>query len=213
VATLPAGYTLDPAQAAEERPRDRVELDGDFRLWVHRESEDALGAHLLDIAESVYPPRERLIARAIEQATNIGSDSTRASLWWCDGVGVSRVPYAVTAGALKHYTDLTDRFRAHNFRGAWDHNLFWTEFRYDASIALHAHYYMDDSTASNVYVAEMSLAWSYDDGTFVPVSLAHRVVVLSRAGDVISVTGDGGTEEQVYPSSHRGIGRSESLMR
>jgi len=30
---------------------------------------------------------------------------------------------------------------------------------------------------------------------------------------VISVEGDGLTDEQVYQSSHRGIGRSESLMR
>jgi hypothetical protein len=212
-ATLPPGYYLDPAQAAEERPIDRVESDGDFTLSIHRKYQGPLEARLLGIAESIYPPRDRLVNRAIEDATEIGSDSTRAPLWWCDGVGVSRVPYAVTAGALEHYTDLTDRFRAHNFRGAWDHNLFWTEFRYEASIELHGHYYMEDSTASNVYVAEMSLAWSYDDGTFVPVSLAHRIVVLSRDGDVISVEGDGLTDEQVYGSSHRGIGRSESLMR
>ncbi|HYQ88230.1 MAG TPA: hypothetical protein VEU09_01225 [Candidatus Binatia bacterium] len=212
-ATIPSGYYVDPSQADQARPADRVEADGDFTLSIHRTFENPLEARLLGIAESIYPPRERLIDRAIEQTTEIGSDSTRAPLWWCDGVGVSRVPYAVTAGAVKHYTDLTDRFRAHNFRGAWDHNLFWTEFRYEASIKLHDHYYMADSTASSVYVAEMSLAWSYDDGTFVPVSLAHRVVVLSRAGDVISVEGDGLTDEQVYQSSHRGIGRSESLMR
>jgi hypothetical protein len=212
-ASLPSGYYIDPAQAAEGRPTDRVEADGDFTLSIHRRYEDPLGAHLLDIAEAVYPPRERLIGRAIDEGTEIGSDSARVPLWWCDGVGVSRVPYAVTAGALKHYAELTDRFRRHNFRGAWDHNLFWTEFHYEASIVFHDHYYMEDSTASNVYVADMSLSWSYDDGTFVPVSLAHRVVVLSPSGDVISVEGDGFTDEQVYQSSHRGIGRAESLMR
>jgi hypothetical protein len=212
-ATLPPGYYVDPAQVSEARPVDRIEADGDFTLSIHRKYDDALGARLLAIAESTYPPRDRVIHRAIEEATDLGSDSASAPLWWHEGVGVSRVPYAVTAGALKHYTDLTERFRAHNFRGAWDHNLFWTEFHYEASILHHDHYYMEDSTVTNVYVAEMSLSWSYDDGTFVPVSLAHRVVVLSRAGDVISVEGDGSTDEQVYVSTHRGIGRSESLMR
>ena len=211
--TVPPGYSINSAQMAEERPIDRVEADGDFTLSIHRKYDDALGERLLNIAEATYPPRDQLINRAIERGTEIGSDSARTSLWWCDGLGVGRIPYAVTAGALAHYTGLTERFRAHNFRGAWDRNLFWTEFRYEASIVLHDHYYMEDSTLTNVYVAEMSLAWSYDDGTFVPVSLAHRVVVMARDGSVISVSGDGYTDEQVYLSEHRGIGRVQSLMR
>ena len=211
--TLPPGYFIDSAQLAEERPKHREALDGDFTLSIHRKYEDELGERLLNIAESTYPPRDRLIDRAIERGTEIGGDSARTSLWWSDGLGVSRVPYAVTAGALAHYTGLTERFRAHNFRGAMDHNLFWTELRYKASIALQDRYYMKDSTLTNVYVAEMSLAWSYDDGTFVPVSLAHRVVVMTRDGSVLSVAGDGFTDAQVYLSEHRGIGHSHSLMR
>jgi len=211
--STPPGYFIDSAQLAEERPSDRVQADGDFTLSIHRRYVDALGARLLNIAEATYPPRDRLISRAIERGNEMGSDSARTSLWWCDGLGVARIPYAVTAGALMHYTGLTDRFRAHNFRGAWDHNLFWTELRYEASVVFHDHYYMADSTLANVYVAEMSLAWSYDDGTFIPVSLAHRVVVMTRDGSVISVEGDGYTDEQVYLSSHRGVGRVQNLMR
>lgn len=210
---MPPGYFLDSAQAGAERPPDLVEADGDFTLSIHRKYEDRLGEHLLDIAEATYPPREVLIDQAITRQTEIGSDSARVSLWWCDGLGVARVPYAVTAGAIAHYQGLTDRLRAHNFRGAWDHNLFWTDFKYNASIAFRDHYYLEDSTVTNVYVAEMSLSWSYDDGTFVPVNLAHRVVVLSREGRVLSVAGDGYTDEQVYMSSHRGIGREQRLMR
>ncbi len=211
--TLPPGYYLDPAQARAERPIERVESDGDFTLSIHRKYEDALGARLLNIAEAVYPPRDLLVGRAIQQGAEIGSDSAGTSLWWAEGLGVSRVPYAVTAGALEHYAGITDRFRAHNFRSVSDPNLFWTDLRYEASIQFHDHYYKQDSTLTNVYVAELSLAWSYDDGTFVPVSLAHRVVVLSRDGSVLSVAGDGYTDEQVYPSSHRGIGRTRTLMR
>ena len=212
-ATVPPGYFIDWAQMAGERPSDRVEADGDFTLSIHRKYESALEERLLNIAEATYPPRDQIISRALERGNEIGSDSARASLWWSDGLGVGRIPYAVTAGALAHYTALTDRFRAHNFRGAWDRNLFWTELRYEASVVFHDHYYMEDSTLTDVYVAELSLAWSYDDGTFVPVSLAHRVVVLARDGSVLSVSGDGYTDEQVYLSSHRGIGRVQNLMR
>jgi hypothetical protein len=213
VASMPPGYFLDPIQANAARPADRVAGDGDFRLFIRRKYEDKLGEHLLDIAEATYPPREAIIDRAIERELVIGSDSARTSLWWEDGAGVSRIPYAVTAGAVAHYLALTDRFRDHNFRGAWDRNLFWTDFKYEASIERRGSYSLEDTTLADVYVAEMSLAWSFDDGTFVPVCLAHRIVVLTRDGKVLYVSGDGYTDEQVYMSSHRGIGRSEHLSR
>ena len=209
----PAGYFVDSSHIAVDLPIDRVEADGDFTLAIHRKYDDALGSHLLDVAESLYPPRDDIVQRAIDRSYEIGSDSTRTSLWWQDGLGVSRVPYAVTAGAVAHYMGLTDRFRAHNFRGAWDHNLFWTDLKYDATIQFHDHYYLEDTTLTNVYVAEMSLAWSFDDGTFVPAYRAHRVVILGRDGSVLHVQGDGYTEEEVFMSSHRGIGRVQTLSR
>ena len=212
-AALPPGYFVDRKQLVADRPIDRVEAEGDFTLAIHRRYEGPGELKLLSIAEALYPAREVLIARSLDRNQVMGSDSAKVSLWWCDGSGVSRVPYAVTLGAIQHYTELTDRFRAHNFRGAWDHNLFWTDLRYDASISFRPHYYLEDSTVSNVYVAEMALSWSFDDGTFVPVAIAHRVVVMSREGDVLVVKGDGYTDEQVYMSSHRGIGRVEQQMR
>jgi hypothetical protein len=211
---MPPGYFVDStAVASEDLPPDQVEADGDFTLSIHRHCDGPVGERLLNVAEATYPPRDRLVSRAIERGTEVGSDSARTSLWWIDGLGVSRVPYAVTAGALRHYAGLTDKFRRHNFWGAWDHNLFWTELRYDASIGFRESYPMQDSTLANVYVAEMSLAWAFDDGTFLPVFLAHRVVVLSQDGSVISVEGDGDTKEMVYFSSHRGIGHFTTLAR
>jgi hypothetical protein len=212
-AATPPGYFVDSTRVDEDLTLDRAEDDGDFTLSIHRACEDALGARLLNVAEATYPPRDLLVSRAIERGTEVGSDSARAPLWWIDGLGVSRVPYAVTAGALRHYARLTDKFRRHNFWGAWDHNLFWTQLRYDASIAFHAQYYQQDTAFANVYVAEMNLAWAFDDGTFVPVSLAHRIVVLSPEGTVVSVAGDGETKESVYFSSHRGVGHVTTLAR
>ena len=120
-AALPPGYFVDSTQAAADRPSDWVESDGDFTLAVHRQYDDPLGARLLAIEEATYPPRDQLVDVAIQRGFEIGSDSSRVPLWWCDGLGVSRVLYAVTAGALEHYTRLTKRFRAHNFAdtGTW----------------------------------------------------------------------------------------------
>jgi len=201
---LPPGYFLDPVQLSAARPANRVDEDGDFTATVHRRYGDA---------ESLYPPREAILERAIDRQGEIGADSAGVSLWWQDGLGVSRVPYAVTAGALAYYIDLTDRFRTHNFRGAWDHNLFWSDFQYDASIEHRDVYYLPDTTLTNVYVAEMRLSWSFDDGTFVPVSQAHRFVLMTGDGTVLNVSGDGYVDEQVTMSTHRGIGRVHTLMR
>ena len=212
-AAMPPGYYVDSTQVAEDLAPDRVESDGDFTLSIHRRYEGPLAARLLQLAEATYPPRDSLVIRAIERGTEVGSDSARTPLWWIDGLGVSRVPYAVTAGALRHYVDLTDKFRRHNFWGAWDHNLFWTELRYDASIGRRDEYYAQDSTFTNVYVAEMNLAWGFDDGVFQPLSLAHRIVVLSPDGNVISVEGDGDTKESVSFSLHRGVGHVSTVAR
>jgi hypothetical protein len=210
---LPPGYFLDEAQMTATRPVYRVEADGDFTLSITRKYDDATAAHLLNLAESLYPPRDAIIDRAIERASEIGPDSAGTALWWQDGLGVSRVPYAVTAGALNFYADLTDRFRAHNFRGAWDHNLFWTDLRYEASIERRAVYYLADTTLTNVYLAEISLSWTYDDGTFVPATLAHRLVVMTKDGAVLDIAGDGYTDEQVNMSGNRGIGRTHNVFR
>src|SRR5437867_11277159 len=189
-ATVPSGYFIDPKQAVADRPMDRVEDEGDFTLAIHRRYEGPTELKLLSIAEAIYPPREILIARAIERNQEMGSDSARVPLWWCDGLGVARVPYAVTLGAIEHYTDLTDRFRAHNFRGAWDHNLFWSDLRYDASISFRPHYYLVDSPVINVSAAQFALTWSFDHLTLVPVAVAHRVRARPRCGAVRAAQGD-----------------------
>jgi len=213
VVAAPPGYFVDSTQAAADRPRHQVASDGDFTLSILRSYDSPLTKRLLGIAEATYPPREVLIDRAITRGTEIGSDSARTSLWWCEGLGVSRVPYAVTAGALDFYTKLTEQFRRHNFWGAWDHNLFWTQLVYEATIAPRAEYYAQGKMFPGVFVVEMKLAWGFDDGTFVPESFAHRIVILAPDGTVLEVQGDGETVEKAYLSVHRGIGYVSRLFR
>jgi hypothetical protein len=209
----PPGYFVDSTQATADRPRHLVVSDGDFTLSIHRSFDGPLAKRLLGIAEATYPSREVLMERAITRGMEIGSDSAHKPLWWCDGLGVSRIPYAVTAGALDFYQKLTEQFRRHNFWGAWDHNLYWTDLTYTATIAPRAEYYVRRKALSEVFVVEMSLSWSFDDGTFVPESIARRIVVLSPDGTVLDVQGDGETVENLFFSSHRGIGYVGSIGR
>jgi len=210
---IPPGYFVDSTQAAAFRPTSWHEEDGDFTLAITRDFPDSAAARLLGIAEATYPPRESLIAVAVKRGTEIGGDSAKVPLWWIDGLGATRVPYAVTAGALEHYRRFTERFRAHNFWEAFAHSLFWTELRYQASIRREEDLTVAGRHYPAVYIAQMSLFWSYDDGTFVPSSLANRTVILAPDGEVLSVEGDGETYERVTFSTHRGVGYVKTLMR
>jgi hypothetical protein len=210
---LPPGYFIDSTQAVAPRPAELRYDDGDFTLAVVREFADSTEARLLGIAEATYPPRERLEVLSIANRTEVGRDSARTSLWWYDGVGVTRVPYAVTAGALQYYTSITEQFRAHDFWGSFAHPLFWTDLNYHARIARRAEYALGFEEFEDVYVAQMTLGWGYNDGTFVPISLAYRIVVLTPQGDVLRVEGDGMIKETVRLSEHRGIGYVNRIFR
>jgi hypothetical protein len=210
---IPPGYFVDSTQAFEPRPIRQDYDDGDFTLAIRREFADSTEARLLGIAEATYPPRDDLIMLSVVHRTEIGPDTTRVPMWWYDGVGVHRVPYAVTAGALDYYVKLTDRSRSHNFWGAFARSLFWTDLNYKASVSHHEEYYAGAERYEDVYVAEITLAWGYDEGTFVPISRAHRIVILNRDGKVLMVDGDGAVQESVWFSVHRGPGFVQRLMR
>ncbi|HEX7078871.1 MAG TPA: hypothetical protein VF363_10635 [Candidatus Eisenbacteria bacterium] len=212
--SAPPGYTIDSLDAVASRPTWREAKDGSFTYSIRREFSDSTEARMLGIAEAVYPPRDALVGIAARRYYEMGSDTAGAPLWWCRGIGVRRIPYAVTAGAMEHFLGLTERFRDHLF---WETGtgggLFWTDFIYHATIAARDTFYYRSTLYARVYVAQLVFAWSYDDGTFVPVTETQRTVVLSERGDVLAIEGDGRADERVGMSDHRGPGRVDHIMR
>jgi hypothetical protein len=200
-------------QAFTPRPTQSEETSGDFTYSIRRGFPDSTAARLLGIAEAVYPSREALLEIALENAYEMGSDTARVPLWWCRGPGEARVPYSVTAGALDHYFKLTQLYRERMFREAGTRPIFWSELAYRATIAHREQFILGSVEYSNVYVAHLTLAWLYDDGTFTPYTQGHRVVVLAPSGEVLAVDGDGSAVERVSISTHRGIGRHEQLLK
>src|SRR5262245_50148446 len=88
-AAMPPGYFVDSSLVSAERPPNATATDGDFTFTIDRRYDGPLAEHLLSIAEATYPPREILLDRAIARRSEIGSDSAKTPLWWCDGLGVS----------------------------------------------------------------------------------------------------------------------------
>jgi hypothetical protein len=209
---MPPGYYVDSLEAQAPRPTWADGKDGEFTYTIRRGYPDSTAARLLGIAEAVYPPRDLLVRLAVEKGAEMGADSAGVPLWWYSGVGARRIPYAVTAGALAHYLNLTQLYRARAFREAGTRPLFLSELYYRASIAERDSFTLRGGTYAGVYVASLTLDWTYDDGTFLPLTEAHRVVVLSRDGAVLAIDGDGAAEEKVTFSTHRGIGRQEQIL-
>src|SRR6185436_2002375 len=100
---FPPGYFVDSIQACTPRPRLVQYNDGNFTLSISRAYRDSTEMRLLGIAEATYPPRQLLEILSEVHGTELGGDTAGVPLWWHEGVGVHRVPYAVTAGALEYY--------------------------------------------------------------------------------------------------------------
>jgi len=205
----PPGYTRDPAQASEQRTTYEEQSTGDFTLAVSRVFTDTTGARLLAIAEATYPPRERLVRLAVENRYEMGPDTAGARLWWAKGVGQARIPYAITAGAVEYFENLIDLYRRGAFQEAGTEPLFSARLLYRANATLRDTVTVGRTLFRGVYVTHQEFVWTYDDGTFDPMVVGRRVVVLTRDGKVLVIEGDGATRESVAISAHRGIGRSE----
>jgi hypothetical protein len=208
-----AGYFVDSVQAAAPRTVRSEASDGEFTYAIHRGFPDSTAARLLGIAEAAYPPRDLLVRIAAGKGQEMGPDTAGVPLWWCSGIDERRIPYAVTAGALEHYLKLSRLYREREFREAGTRPLFFSELIYRATIAQRDSFTLKGTAYAGVYVANLTLVWSYDDGTFLPLTEARRVVVLSAGGTVLAVEGDGEADEKVSISTHRGIGRKEQILR
>ena len=202
----PPGYFIDREQVQALR-HDRWESTewelGDHTVSIHRVAPDLHQAGLLAIAEATYPPRDLMVALADLGGYELGSDSERGNLWWYQGVGLNRLPYAVTLATIDYYAGLTERFRSHRSVGTVARLPHSSRLVYEGSIAHRERFTVADEDYHDVYVARLHLVWAWDDGFFDSWTEATRTVVLDRAGGVLAVSGDRAFEEDVVISGWR----------
>ena len=211
--SFPEGYSLDAARIGRSLPEPWEVGTGDYTASVRRDAPDSLSAHLLAIAEATYPPRDLLLGMAYRKGYELGADTSGVPLWWCRGVGPSRVPYAITSRSVEYYVRLTELYRDRDFHTAGTRPLFESALLYRGAIGHRDTFVVEGKGYSDVYVAHLKLHWSWDDGVFNALTEGERVVVLTAAGDVLGVWGDGQAEEKIAISGARQIGRSKELVR
>lgn len=206
-----AGYWVDSVQARSEPPAQRNENEGDYTVRVVRGAPDSTASYLLALAECAYPSRSLLVGLAAVRGYEMGSDTAKVPLWWCRGTRERRIPYAATRGALEHYLELTEKYREHDYHEPGLNRIFTSELVYEATIARRDDFAVGNRAFHDVYVANVALDWTYDDGTFLPHVAARRTVVLTPAGEIVAVDGDGQGTVDVAISANRGIGRQRQI--
>jgi hypothetical protein len=118
---------------------------------------------------------------------------------------------AVTLASIDYYAGLTEQFRRRQFRAVGTRPLYSSRLLYEGSIAHRDRFSVDDEEYEDVYVAHLHLVWAWDDGIFDSSTEATRTVVLTRAGDVLAVSGDRAFAEDVVISGWRDpAGRSQA---
>lgn len=207
------GYFVDSTALRAEPPRPRDESSGDYACTIERIAPDSVASRLLAVAECSYPPRELLAGLAMDKGYEIGSDTARVPLWWCRGTSERRIPYAATRGALEYYLELTRKYREREYVRPGTQRIFTSGLVYRASIARRDEFAVGARSFTDVYVANVAVSWTYDDGTFEPLVTARRTVVLTPKGAILAVDGDGQGTEDVAISASRGIGRQRNLLR
>lgn len=211
-AAAPDGYYVDSAAVRAKPPAPREETTGLYLCTITRQAPDPAAMRLLAIAECAYPPRALLAGLADSKGYEIGSDTAGVPLWWCQGTGERRVPYAATRGALEYYLKLTEKYRDRESREPGMQRILTSGLEYHATISRRDEFALGETTYRDVCVASIAMSWTYDDGVFLPFRTARRTVVLAPDGKIIAVDGDGQGTEEVSISANRDVGR-QRLMR
>jgi hypothetical protein len=186
--TLPAGYHIWPPDQSLDL--NLPQWPSPFHAVIDRDTPTPEDEQRIRVAESLYPAADSTRARRCpgRAAENLWEES-------CTSRTVS--PFALTAGAVKHYIDLVAGFRRGDFGEARTAPISGS-MEYHASSRAESEIQLRDQRFRDVHVVTLRLRWSLTFGPFSGYSFAkQRVVVFSSSNDVLAVEGDGGTIFQV----------------
>lgn len=161
-------------------------------LELRRIFADSVEARMLRTAESVVPPRAAVLAEFMGDDTVRAFARSAPRLWWGGTFDGVRLPYAITADAVRYYVALSDAFRRADFSGSNGISMSKSRFQYNARVERVAEFEHEGRLLRDVYVVRMVLSWSSVCGSLCGLWVEkERVVVLKSSGGVLAVFGDG----------------------
>ncbi len=172
---------------------DNPEPDGIYTKTIQRNFSDEYEKSLIEKAEAWYPSREEVLA-----AAGMNMEIPDAFFWFYQEFDGVYIPFAITADAVKYYSDLIDQFSGNN-----NDNFFTeAELNYIATVEFHEKYLspevnslgeqMNPQDYESVYVVKMELSWYQYCGSLCAMWIEkERIVVFGEAGELLDVFMDG----------------------
>jgi hypothetical protein len=178
------------------------ENKGSFQMEIARSFADSIQDGMLKKAEAVYSrPSTSVeeIFRSLEYWAN-EYPKEMAPVWGMRGNDNIQQASIVTARAVRYYYDLTltERKNPHLTTGFTAEG---TSLKYGASIKLVDKYTHKRETFEDVYVADLTLQWSFNCGMLCGMGFTrNKVVLLDRSGNVIAMFLDAPVNSQSWVS-------------
>jgi hypothetical protein len=160
-------------------------------LSIERDFDSPEEQELIQIAESIYPAREDVLA--VYEVDRLG-EPPDGDLWWYAEGRRELIPYAITTEAIEYYTDLMLQWRE-DPPGRVGPNYPTYRFSYTANMDHHETYENEGQSFIDVYVVTMELDWGSVRGWLAAGGFTKmRIVVLTPDGEPLGIFGDGGYE-------------------
>lgn len=174
-------------------------LERSYEKAIVREADNEFEAILIERAESVYPPRDSVLANLPEA---YHSSIPEKDYWYYSSVNGVRVPYAITAEAVAYYENLIDALEADEE----PREMTRAGFEYHASVTFYKRYSFEHESSTSeepwwsepferVHVVSLSLRWWGEcapGGPECGIGIRHkRLVVFDEGGGLLRVFLDG----------------------
>lgn len=187
--------TAQAAMLAGSKPREWPADPHRHVATIQREAADDGDNKLIAAAEKSLPDVAAL-------AKSIGRDGAAPKLqpgqWWNKEVLGIRIPFALTADAVRYYTDL---MKDHGQRKLTRYAQPSSGFNYRAGVARHDTYELDGKPLHNVTVVTMSMTFRQNFVASMTEGFSFeksRSVIFDKDGKLLGVRGDGDVEVPVF---------------
>lgn len=166
---------------------------GPYRVRLNRQVDSSREFALL-AAEGFTPSIDSVKAGAA-RAGRFNPSTVGPGQWWYDDFDGTRVPYALTADAVRYYLALIDRMATNGGRANENFVMTSASFRYVATVTPADSISSEQRRPGDRYVVDLDMQWSQYCGDLCSLRLEkHRRVWIGTSGRVLASEGDGLTQ-------------------
>jgi len=183
--------------------KSKPDSNSSFNAYIYRPEFKDGESSIVDIAESLYLPRE-IVSDSQEnsfQTEDSVINYNIKDLWWRDNFDGIRKPYSLTKSAINYYIGLIESFRKNEFEEIGVYPQKSASFHYVVEIERRLTFERDgyvfkDNNRLNIVI--LTMKWESYCGDVCALKFEKkRIVVINDSGQVLAVFGDGPTKAKI----------------